>query len=319
MALKPLNIAMVAACPFPTSQGSQVLIRELAEALCKRGHRIHIVTYHFGEYPLEAKYKIHRIPKVGTYFRLEAGPSLAKFYLNLLLILKLNEMVKKERIDIIHAHNYEGLLVGYIVKRLKKIPLVYHSHNVLEEELPTYYKKKVLKNIAKLAGHLLDLLLPPRSDFCLAISESAASFLKGLGVSENRLIYLPPGIFTEEFPNGGSPVEQEVIIYAGNLDNYQNIDLLFKSFKKVVKSFPQAVLKVVSNSGLARYRQLGEKLGISHNLLFIRPKSFAEVKQTLAQSNIAVCPRTLRFGFPIKLLNYMASGRGIVVSEGSAK
>jgi hypothetical protein len=46
---RPLNIAMVAACPFPANHGSPASIREMAEAVAARGHRVHVVTYHFGD------------------------------------------------------------------------------------------------------------------------------------------------------------------------------------------------------------------------------------------------------------------------------
>jgi glycosyltransferase involved in cell wall biosynthesis len=39
----------------------------------------------------------------------------------------------------------------------------------------------------------------------------------------------------------------------------------------------------------------------------------------LAAADVAVCPRIACFGFPIKLLNYMAAGKAIVVARGSAK
>ena len=41
--MQTLRIAMVAPCPFPTSQGTQVLIGQLAQALRKRGHQVHLV------------------------------------------------------------------------------------------------------------------------------------------------------------------------------------------------------------------------------------------------------------------------------------
>ena len=38
----------------------------------------------------------------------------------------------------------------------------------------------------------------------------------------------------------------------------------------------------------------------------------------LFHADVAVCPRTVCLGFPIKLLNYMAAGKAIVASAGSA-
>ena len=71
------RIALVAACPFPTSQGSQVFIHQLARALAHAGHEVDLVTYGFGE---TAGVPSHR---------LRAGPSFEKPLWDALLALRL--------------------------------------------------------------------------------------------------------------------------------------------------------------------------------------------------------------------------------------
>ncbi len=39
-----------------------------------------------------------------------------------------------------HAHNYEAALIGLAAGRLAGVPVIYHSHNALAEELPTYFR-----------------------------------------------------------------------------------------------------------------------------------------------------------------------------------
>jgi len=51
----------------------------------------------------------------------------------------------------------------------------------------------------------------------------------------------------------------------------------------------------------------------------VLPDGFGELPQRLAGSEIAVLPRTSCPGIPQKLLNYMAAGKAIVASAGSAK
>src|SRR6185369_11958605 len=46
---------------------------------------------------------------------------------------------------------------------------------------------------------------------------------------------------------------------------------------------------------------------------------FATVRDLLQVAAIALCPRREWSGFPMKLLNYMAAGKAVVVSAGSAK
>ena len=59
----PLSIAMIAPCPFPTHQGTQVLIRHLSTALARAGHDVHLVTYGYGEYEEDFLFHLHRAAK----------------------------------------------------------------------------------------------------------------------------------------------------------------------------------------------------------------------------------------------------------------
>ena len=54
--MRPVSLAIVAACPYPTWQGSQVLIRQMSDSLSQRGHKVHLITYGYGEYDLEPDY-----------------------------------------------------------------------------------------------------------------------------------------------------------------------------------------------------------------------------------------------------------------------
>ena len=111
---RKLKIAMVAACPFPVAQGSQVFIKQMSEALVKRGHQVHLICYQFGTHHEECNFTI---PRITSYTRFRAGPSFQKPLLDFMLTLKLWQMVKREKIDIIHAHNYEALLAGFLVRK----------------------------------------------------------------------------------------------------------------------------------------------------------------------------------------------------------
>src|SRR5262249_4823346 len=51
----------------------------------------------------------------------------------------------------------------------------------------------------------------------------------------------------------------------------------------------------------------------------VQAASYDEVRARLAQAAVAGCPRSGRPGVPIKLLDYMAEGKAIVASAGSAK
>lgn len=68
-----LNIAMVAACPFPATRGTPIRINRIAEALACRGHAVEVFTYHIGESTGDEPFTVHRIVRIPTYRRKNPG------------------------------------------------------------------------------------------------------------------------------------------------------------------------------------------------------------------------------------------------------
>jgi glycosyltransferase involved in cell wall biosynthesis len=66
------------------------------------------------------------------------------------------------------------------------------------------------------------------------------------------------------------------------------------------------------------YRTLAEAMGLADQTLFVVADDFGAARDLLAAADLTVCPRQVCLGFPIKLLNYMAEGKAIVASAGSA-
>ena len=321
------RIAMVAASPFPTSQGSQVLVEDLARALWERGHELHLVTYHLAERERAMPWRVHRGRTLPGCDRLRAGPDYRKPLLDLFLAWELRRVVRRERIDVIHAHNYEGLLVGWLVGRLTGVPVVYHSHTVLRDELPVYFRRRWAQQLARWLAAFLDRALPRRADFCIAISQAGADYMRAQGVPPERVRLIGPTLRCEppqavdvaqvrqRFGLGAGPL----VIYAGNLDPYQDVDLLLRSFQRVVQRLPQATLALVTSSEPAVYHRTVAALGLAERVRFVPSPHFGAVTELLAAADVAACPRTVCAGYPIKLFNYLALGKPVVVSAGSAK
>lgn len=310
------RVAMVTASPFPTLGGSQVLIRQLAEALAARGHAVHLVAYHLAGAAPPMTLPVHRTPPVPGYAKLGAGPAWAKPFLDLLLAGRLLQVVRRERIQIIHAHNVEALACGLLVRAGTGVPVVYHSHNVFEQELPTYFRGRLLHRLARWAGGAVDAALPRRAEAAIVLTAFAAEALRARGVPPDRLYLIPPGIHCP--PPILAHSSGARVVYAGNLDPYQDLELLLRVWPRVRAARPEATLTVISASSPTRWEQLVAASGPVEGAQFVLGRDFGKVWAAIAAADVTVCPRTSRDGFPIKLLNYMAAGRPIVVSAGSA-
>jgi 1,2-diacylglycerol 3-alpha-glucosyltransferase len=321
-----LRIAMVAACPFPSPRGSQVLIRELAQALAERGHRVHLVTYPHGENlaPIHGL-RVHRI-KAPTFLAAAPGLGWRRALLDLHLALLLYRVVRRERIDVIHAHNYEGPLIAFLVRALTGVPVVYHSHNALDDELAYYFRPGWRQALARRLGQFLDRHVPRRADYSIALTPELEAFLRQRGVAAERLVTIAPGVGPAAFVEGCAAVPEVfagrfVVMYAGNLDPYQNLEVLCDGFTAAHRVIGRALLVVVTHDARWAERMNGRlaamvRGGLAH--VIVAP-AFATVRRLQATADVLVSPRSSWSGFPIKVLNYMAAGRAVVAAAGSAK
>jgi glycosyltransferase involved in cell wall biosynthesis len=322
------RVAIVAACPFPTLQGSQLLIRKLAEGLRARGHDSMVVTYAEG---LEAAAPVRRIPRLAVLPGLRAlgsGPRAAKLVLDAALLLRLLHVLERESIDVMHAHNYEAALIGLAARRLTGVPLIYHSHNALAEELPTYFRSRTARRLARVAGAVADREVPRRADHCIAICRELVGFLRARGVDEEAIEMITPGGSPEEFPACSAAElatirarfgfgERPVLLYTGNLDGYQNLELLLASIAIVRRTVGDALLVLATH---ATPRDLPPHLRrLPAGVRLVTAGDFATVRDLIQVADLALCPRREWSGFPMKLLNYMAAAKAVVVSAGSAK
>lgn len=318
------TVAMVAACPFPGNRGTPSRILQMAEGLEDLGHTVHVVTYHFGADAPKRKIKVHRIPKLIKYSNMAPGPTPTKLLvLDPLLFFKLFQVVRREGIQIIHAHHFEGAIVSYPVRLLTKAKVIYDAHTTLEGELAAYN----FWNPTRLR-RLVDRVVPRLADHVITVSEELKQFLLQLGIPDGNITCIPTGVNPEEFDNKTPPggtsetlriSSRIVVIYTGTLQEYQGIDLLLQSMKVVIAQRPDVCLLVIGDSNTEKYRQRTQSLGIAENVLFLGEKPFADIPGLLSLAQIAALPRVECPGIPQKLTNYMAAGKAIVAFEGSAK
>lgn len=326
-AVQPFHVLMIAASPFPLPQGSQVLVTGLSETLQRRGHNVTIVTYPMGaSYPLPPHVPLRRAAAVPFYRRLDPGPSFWKPLQDLLLAREVLAQIRTSPPDLLHTHNMEGLLIGLWIRRKTGLPLVYHMHNLMEPELPAYFRFRALRWAGQVLGGWVDGNLPRRAQACIVLTKQAVAPLQRLGVPPARIHMIPPGMhLPEESPpptearQRRGPGTSPLVLYSGNLDRYQDLGFLLRAFQRVLQIQPQARLVLATHRGIAkgRVQALQHKLGTGGQLQVL--SNWQEMQDLIVACDVAVSPRQVCWGFPIKILNYMAAGRPIVAAAGSAQ
>jgi 1,2-diacylglycerol 3-alpha-glucosyltransferase len=325
------SVAMVAAGPFPANHGTPGAIREMSDTLSQMGHAVHIVTYRTGQKDIVVRHaKVHRTGPFRSETNAKVGPSSEKFLEDLALLRLLLRVVQRERIDIIHAHNYEAALIGVMAKWITGRPLLYNAVNLMSDELAGYGFIRPAW-LARAIARGLDWFVPIFPDHITAVSPELKQWFVDHGTSQRKVDVIPCGIRPEMFDNADPekirrrhPINgRAIVMYTGVLNAFQRIDYLLRAFAVVSKQRPDALLLIVSalvsESDEREHKKLADELGISGAVLWIGPHSLEDLPSYLALASVTVVSRPDCPGHPIKLLNYMLAGKPIVCFAGAAK
>ncbi len=342
------KIAILAAMPFPTSQGSQVFIGSLVYALKQAGHEITFLTYPFADgrltepstrpqnpkatsQPLASGGRGAKVAKMagdlaGQVSRLastispkllRSGPSVAKVEQDILLFKNSLSELRAKRPDLLYVHNYEALCMGIPMSRLLGIPLLYHAHNVMSAELPSYFTFLSTKLLALAGGKALDFL-PAMADKILFFSQEQAELLDGHFISQDHLAIIPPGLLAKEpsdlFWQKSAPEtlpelpKEPYFLYTGNCDNYQNLPLLQAAYKKFKEKGTGHLLLCTSSKPAAN-------ILATPGIKYLPMSSPRLLTILLKKATALIVPRQMAFGFPIKVLQAMRAGLPVIGLE----
>jgi len=310
---------MVAACPFPSLQGSQVFVEQLSEQLVARGHEVHLLTYGQGRAVEDRGYVHHRIRRLRGDDSARSGPRLVKPVLDLMLASRLARILGRTRFDVVHCHNYEAAIVGLTARLRRAVPVVYHSHNLMGDELPTYFSRRASQRAASWMGAALDRTVPRASDQVIALCDYSAGVLRQCGVSEQRLSIIPPAVVDQGPARPVADARRALgltqagswVGYCGNLDAYQNLETLLDAF--VLLRSPCAPRLLIATHRLERcFLAAVRKRGLSERVRVLEVVAWPDARLAMEACDLLVLPRNHGSGWPIKLLNYLSLGRAVL-------
>ena len=117
------RVLMLAPTSFFADYGCHVRILEEARILQQLGHHITIATYHNGG-PV-ADLDIRRTLSIPWRHDYEVGSSRHKLVFDALLGWKALGLLARDKYDVIHAHLHEGALIGQVLSRLFRLPMLF--------------------------------------------------------------------------------------------------------------------------------------------------------------------------------------------------
>lgn len=318
---------MIAPTSFFNDYGGHIRILEETSALQVLGHEVLIVTYYQGnDVPGLSVRRTWPLPWRADY---EVGSSRHKIAFDLYLTAKSIQIGYQFRPDIIHGHMHEGALIGSLVARLLRKPLVFDFQGSLTGEMvdhnflnPSGLFFPWVRRLEGIINRLPDVILT--SSF-----RAQQLLIREFGVEENIITTLPdcvdanrfnPANFSEEGrdrlrQNLGIPSGRPVVVYLGLLTDYQGIPHLLEAAAYLKKQGSSIHFLIMGYPKVEYYQQMADKLGVSDRVTFTGRVSYSDAPRYLSLGDLAVSPKMSTTEGSGKVLNYMAMSLPTIASD----
>jgi glycosyltransferase involved in cell wall biosynthesis len=311
---------MVAPTSFFLDYGCHVRILEEARALQRLGHQVAIVTYYLGRnLPDLEIIRTRPTPWRADY---EVGSSLHKIAFDVFLTWTGVKVALQRRFDLIHGHLHEGALIGYVMSRLKGVPLVADlqgsmtsemvDHHFLDPDGPWYRWVRLLE---RRIVHLPDTVVTSTQMAALLLERDfncSGSHVHPLpdcvSLDFFRPDVLDPSAVLERRSVLGIPANRPVVVYLGLLADYQGTPHLLRAAHLLKRRGLEAHFLIMGFPGVEHYRRMAMDLEITDRVTFTGKVPYGEAPAHLALGDIAVAPKLSATEGAGKILNYMAMG-----------
>lgn len=312
---------MIAPTSFFSDYGCSVRILEETRALQRLGHTVRICTYRNGQDV--SGLSIRRTPPIPFREHYEVGSSLHKLGFDLLLFWTVLFASLRDRPDVIHAHMHEGALIGLLISRLLRIPMIFDFQGSLTSEMLDH---KFLHKSSPFYRPLywLETTLDRHSSMILTSSTNARELLlrefgcrpeqvQTLSDCVNTQAFYPPqkaesALLAERKASLGIPLQHKVIVYLGLLAEYQGTDALLQAAALLLQQRQDVHFLIMGFPGVDHYRQMSHHLGIADHTTFTGRIPYRQARDFLALGDVAVSPKLSATEGSGKILNYMAMG-----------
>jgi glycosyltransferase involved in cell wall biosynthesis len=320
------RVLVVAPTPFFSDRGCHVRILEEIRAAEKNGYQCTVCTYHLGK-DVEGV-SINRSLKVPWYRKLSAGPSIHKFYIDLLLLWTCLVTAWRIRPDIIHGHLHEGIVIGKVVSVLCGSPLIGDLQGSLVGELVqhNFFKSRSLlfrlfaaieRWIIGWPDHLILGSDRATEGICLHEKLPVPATILEDGVDEHVFTPREPGeTLREKLAMSPSlPSDHKVVGFLGLLNEYQGVDTMLETARRVVDQFPNVHFLIMGYPNVEKYSAIAAGLGLSKYTSFPGRIPYEQARDYLAACDIAFSAKQNVTEANGKLLNYMAVGLPTVATD----
>jgi len=315
-----MRILLLAPHPFYQERGTPIAVNLLAKALACRGESVDILTYHEGEnLAYDGDVTIHRIPNQRFAKNIRPGFSLKKLICDVAMYRKAKQLAHDNSYDCIHAVEESAFMARRIARR-HKIPYIFDMDSSMPQQIAD--KLPIAKPFLPIMRRFEGMIVRSAAavvPMCKALADTAQE----MGAKHIEILHdislLPDNYITcpEKGFRKNLKLTTPTLLYIGNLEPYQGIDLLLDSFAIATKDAPSANLVIVGgrDDDINFYKSKAEILKIKNQTHFLGPRPLNHMQDLFNDADILVSPRTQGNNTPMKIYSYLDAGRAILATN----
>lgn len=313
-------ILVIAPCAFPLDRGTPIRIERLATLMSEQ-YDVHVATFHQGR-EKNLPFTVHRIPKLPFDLTQSSGATFGKFICDIFLLFHVLWLVPRHRIRLVDGHLHEGALIAIIARFFYRVPALYNSHGTLAAEMIASGIFSA-KSLGARFFQWLEDWIERSVDFILAQSTMRRDDFLHKGIPRDRIALIedaplfegyedakPDPELRSRFAAAGNPI----VIYTGELMQYQGVDMLFDALPSIFSRHPEARIILFGRPG-APYLERVRSTMNAGRVFLVDDERFERLPAYLAISDIALAPRLYAGNVPGKLPIYMCAGRAIIGTD----
>jgi len=315
-----MRVLILAPHPYYQERGTPIAVDLLIRALTERGDDVDLLTFHEGVDHTYERFQIYRIRPWPAVNNLCPGFSAKKIYCDIFLFFRFIGLMWKNKYDIVHAVE-ESAFMALLVCPLTKTPFVYDMDSSMTtqliDKLPTLKSMRpVLSFFESLPMRYAKAVVP----MCDALAGEAGKY------RDNNIVVLKDVslVGQQESPQGSAAdlkselgLSGNIVMYIGNLEPYQGIDLLIQSFSLVSQQRADVSLVIIGGAekDIVKYRELASQLDIDEQVYLLGPRPVGQIGDYMAQADVLVSPRTQGLNTPMKVYSYLDSGVAVLATR----
>jgi len=214
------------------------------------------------------------------------------------------------RPHVVHTNSlhFHGSLVAATLARRERVPLVTTAHVGGLDEL-----RGPIRQLSSAYEQVFGRYVLRHSHSVIAVSQAVAAHLRRLHVAGARVRVIPNGVDHAQFqPIAGDADPRPIALFVGRLISNKGPDLLLRAVAQSRTTRPFRVVYLGDGPLRGAVEAQAAELGLAETVEF--RGHVEDVSPWLAASRIVIRP-SFTEGMPLTVLEAMASGRCVVVSD----